>query len=166
MKYKVGDEVLVKGKVEVVDGVKFPVVLIAGLGEAAFPESELTIGNKTYEQGLADAWSLARRLYEMDKNERRNILGYVDYANLMEFVTPNEALAKIEAYEKREIKVNSVVRGAAGGLGVVTRADKDKAYVLWDDGSFGLIGLNKIEELEDTGKTVDVLDEIFGKIGE
>ena len=116
--FEVGDEVLVKGKITaIVERENYPFkVRFADMEYVFFKEEELIPADKTYTQGLADAWELAKRLYEMSGNERFDVVGYGDYANIMEFVTPEEALAKIEAYEReKEIKVGDEVVHGIGG---------------------------------------------------
>lgn len=112
MGVKVGDKVLVKAevievgktntkqlvKVELVDGFTY-----------WHKEDTLVPADKTYEQGLGDAWKLVKRAYKFTENARMKIFGCT-MLSLLESMTPQEALAKLEAYEaEKTIKQWDVV---------------------------------------------------------
>lgn len=169
--YKVGDEVLVKGEIVSVDEeVPYPVevrVCACSL-PLCFTEEELKLATKTYEQGLADAWELAKKIVLKAEKGGFNyddfvrIFGIGDYTTLFEKMTVEEALAKIEAYEKeKEIKVGDVVR-CESHICVVTHLVHNNAYVMWDDGSNGCYKLN---DLKKTGKHIDI-ELLLRQIGE
>ena len=107
--------------------------------------AEHDLKKEAYEKGLQDAWKLARKIVlkaEMGGicyDDFKKIFGVGDYMSVLRTMTPQQALAKIEAYEKEKaIKVGDVVYAddEPDSFGVVTWFVDDKyAYVLWDDGS-------------------------------
>lgn len=71
---------------------------------------------RAYDKGLQDAWKIVPKIFGMTYQERNEFLGTNDSNNdigsIIAKFTPQEALAKLEAYEKEqaEIKVGDVVR--------------------------------------------------------
>lgn len=53
-----------------------------------------------YEKGLNDAWKLAKKIQGLDCKIREKIYGIYKMLVIFEKFTPQEALAKLEAYEK------------------------------------------------------------------
>lgn len=121
-----------------------------------------------YEKGLNDgrneAWECAKECFSnMKERELEEVFGK-DWAfyKIME-MTPQEALAKLEAYEKEqnEIKVGDIVfNDDTMENGIVTYIADDEVFMLYDDGSCGLVKGN----LTKTGKHID-LTNIFKQIG-
>ena len=72
--FKVGDEVSVKGEITKV-GESGVVVKAHYFGEAYFDRSNMDLIGKTYEQGLADAWELAKKLANLSSNAYVEIFG-------------------------------------------------------------------------------------------
>lgn len=170
---KVGDEVLIKGEVvEVMDAVPYPTKVKLGKGEDAylFLNDEICFADKivkTYSDGLSDAWELAKKIYDMTCTQIEKIFD-VDggFWNVVREITVEEALAKIEAYEKKKgIKVNDIVKVKdENGLGIVTAVcPTGIVYVLWKDG-----GCGDYEpcELEKTGRTAEGLEVLLRQIAE
>ena len=120
-------------------------------------EKDLIKKDKTYEEGLNDAWELVKKIYKMSESERYemfNIPVAFTYDILFE-VTPQEALAKIEEYEKNNIKAGDEVRtfdNTYKGVVTVTRQIGD-FYVLWDNGTSGTY---TPKEVKKTGRTIDI----------
>lgn len=129
MKYKVGDTVLVQGKVTQLDirdyslCIKFDdEISVWFLEHEIF---ELPKAEKTYEEGLQDAWELAKKVFDMDYNETVEVFD-CDTCDVMK-MTPQEALAKQKEYEDaKEIKVGDVVKNEAGYEYVVIDIYKDR----------------------------------------
>lgn len=188
MKYKVGDEFIVKIK-EVMDSdngtlyrSNFNTLVFDEYGLDKLQKLEDTDfleGLKTgltglsckskeaYEKGLADAWELARKIEnKLDIPTAREIFDAYRIADILDNFTPQEALAKIEAYEENKaIKVGDVVYAddEPDSFGVVTWKYNNGVYVMWDDGSCG--DETNIDELHKTGRTVDIehlLEQIRG----
>lgn len=111
--FKVGDEVSVKGEITKVceSGV---VVKAHYFGEAYNDKSNMDLIGKTYEQGLADAWELAKKIYDMKCDAIEEIFGVKGgFYEVVRNFTFEDCRDKIEAYEKeKEIKVgDEVVHG-------------------------------------------------------
>lgn len=165
--FKVGDEVFIKGTVEEIwdsDADVYPIkVDFKRIGFAFFGEEELIPVDKTYTQGLADAWNLARKMASMEYSDLKTIFGNDYYPTLIITHTAEEALAKIEAYEKeKEIKVGDVVKGLSGYKAVVTVIGRDRIQVMFDDGSHTEWNPKDIKK---TGKHIDI-ESLLKKIGE
>ena len=77
----------------------------------------LKIFEEKYNKGLNDAWELARKLVLSVSDGGISIKDFeiifgagLDYKDILKIMTPQEALAKIEAYEKsQQIQVGDVV---------------------------------------------------------
>ena len=116
--YKVGDKVLVKATVEKVTD-DYVRIYAEGYGERSFGFDNAPVEHKTYEQGLADAWELARKIATETKDggipcdDMCVMFGTDIIPIIFEKFTFKDCLAKIEAYEKeKEIKVgDEVVHG-------------------------------------------------------
>lgn len=119
-----------------------------------------------YEKGLQDAWKLARKIVldvskgGIPERDMRSMFGEKwTVSDILKNFTPQETLAKIEAYEKEkeqeEIKVGDVVEDELARVkGVVLKKSHgDKYYILFRDGS---AGTHDLEELKKTGKHIDV----------
>lgn len=109
-----------------------------GLDKLEKMEEELPIpyDEAEYNRGLQDAWELAKGLYlgenqKYSDNQYEKIFGGLGLCYVINNYTPQEALAKLEAYEKEraEIKVGDVVEDRCGKKVVVTRVSEDKSIV-------------------------------------
>lgn len=175
MKYNIGDEVLVKGSIVKIECEEYdacPVAVGFDKGRSEwYAEEELIPADKTYSQGLADAWELAKKLVLSKEKggysatEVGEIFG-MSVFQILERLSVEEAIAKIEAYKReKEIKVGSIVKVTdEGGEGIVTAICTTRiAYVLWKDGSCGDYELS---ELEATGRTAEGLADLLRQIKE
>lgn len=168
--YKVGDEVLIKGEViEVMNDVPYPVRVRLGSdnGGLVFTNDEVCYADKivkTYEQGSADAWNLLKKVYDMKCETIEQIFGVEGgFWDVIRDFTYEEALAKIEAYEKEKgIKVGDVVEGLSGYKAVVTVIGRDRIQVMFDDGSH--TEWNP-KDSKKTGKHIDI-ESLLRQIGE
>lgn len=166
MKYKVNDEVLIKARIKDMSYVDMMYVceLITEPSVCIRFKSptECIVADKTYADGLKDAWELAKKLMMMPHGICEDIFdGDLDDVFAL---TPAEALAKIEAYEKgKEIKVKNIVKFSNGDIGVVTYCGSETAYVMWEDGRSGYYSK---DILENTGRTAESLDLLLRQIGE
>ena len=116
-----------------------------------------------YEKGLNDAWELARKIDLFDEKERAKIFGYLTSEYIKERYTVQEALAKLEAYEK-EIKVGDVVISDAGHKALVVgfdKGNKDGIFVMRND---GVTGLRVKQSYTKTGKHIEI-QKILEQIG-
>ena len=71
----------------------------------------LKIGESTgYNKGLNDAWELARKIWDNGDSENQRIFGTFLLGKILRELTPQEALAKLKAYEKQsKIEVGDIV---------------------------------------------------------
>lgn len=165
-KYKVGDKVLLQGEVIKIekDNVPYPYgIRIANNAGVEFMFCEEEMISKTYEQGLNDAWELARKIEnKLDIPTAREIFEAYRIADILDNFTPQEALAKIEAYEEsKAIKVGDVVRRISGNEEylIITEEEDDSVY------EYGVIVLKSmtidritgdLSKFEKTGRHIDI----------
>lgn len=128
---------------------------------------------EAYNKGLEDAWELAKKIVvdckDMTGKEFQDIFGYYLCEVFVNY-TPQEALAKLEAYEKAqvEIKVGDVLKARLNGMKCVVSSDKGcNGFVLtFPDGSGATEDLTFIKQnYKKTGKHIDiqsVLEQIGG----
>lgn len=170
-KYKVGDKVLIEAEIkENARAGAYKIDMLLGIRNLWINENDIQGKAKTYEEGLNDAWELAKKITlnaedDFSCDQVEEIFGRDSFCVLGE-LTPQEALAKIEAYEEsKAIKVGDVVYAddEPGSFGVVTWKYNNGIYVMWDDGSCG--DETNIEELHKTGRHIDIehlLEQIRG----
>lgn len=167
-KYKVGDKVLVEGEIKRIDSgdnYEFPYkVLIAGLERINFSEDELRHATKTYEDGLNDAWELARKIEnKMSLVDLKHLFNSTKIADILDNFTPQEALAKIEAHGKsKQIEIGDVVIDLDGNERVVLHIEATGKAQIFSKG--GVTRIHK-EHLKKTGRHIDIehlLEQIRG----
>lgn len=167
MKYKPGDEVLIKAEIAntcpsserpyFVAPDKYSVNWVSE--EKVFP------ADKTYEQGLSDAWELARRLYALRPDEREEMFKYCTVKAIIEDCTIEEVMDKIEAYEfMKRIQEGDVVEASNGLKGVVVK--------ILPSGGLNIIHGNGLfsadcpdVKYKKTGKHIDI-ESLLQQIGE
>ena len=162
MNYKVGDEVLVKAKI--IAGVRrYFGVEIEGNRFDVCETNIITAPDMTAEE----AWEIAKKilLYPahggFNATELEEIFGRTEH---LWKLTPQEAKAKIEAWEaSKEIKVGDVVN-VCGDIGVVTSfgTDGDSIHVIYSDGIVN--SYRKDKDIKKTGRHIDI-DGILKQIG-
>lgn len=161
MKYKVGDEVLVKVRMHhiVNQETDMPYEVKAIDNKKDRPRtiwvSEQDI-QEVPDMTAEEAWEIAKKLFADYSNvELDEIFGKGwSFPKLME-LTPQKAKAKIEAWEaKKEIKVGDEV-GHDGEIGVVTNTDDKAGFfnVLFKNGKTAAY---KPERLKKTGRRIDI----------
>lgn len=120
---------------------------------------------KALNDGRNEVWELAKKLYEMKIEQLQEVFGaFETELEVMNYLAPQEALAKLEAYEKEqnEIKVGDVVYDLDGNKKVVLFIDfTNKAYIY---GRYGITQIKK-EHLTKTGKHIDI-QSVLQQIGE
>lgn len=134
------------------------------------PFSSLVIAEKTYEDGLNDAWVAANKLADMTGDTLNEVFGFNDAELIRQgttpfgkamSLTPQEAIAKLEAYEAdKKINVGDVVVGNIF-KGVVTGICNGRAFIMYDDGSSKEISIDKCQK---TGKHIDI-SSVLAEIG-
>lgn len=58
-----------------------------------------------YDKGMADAWELAKKCWDNSDGENQKIYGTFLLKDILHNLTPQEALAKLKAYEDSKIEV-------------------------------------------------------------
>ena len=179
MKYKVGDKVLMEMVVDEIRNNDYAPIWVSleredttdgmWLKEEQIDKYAYKGASKTYEDGLADAWRLARKICgdgedTIDGCTLGNIFEFGNTCHIMNNNTYQEALAKIEAYEEsKAIKVGDVVeRISLTGTYIVTRVTDDHASIM--DG-YGFMEETYLDRLKKTGRHIDItsiLEQIRG----
>ena len=125
---------------------------------------------EAYNKGLNDAWELAKKLWHNDARTNDDIYGIEYFIDIANDYTPQEALAKLEAYEKEqnEIKVGDVVKvdGTNKDCGIVIAINEieKKARLMYADTSFR-VNEWYLADLKKTGKHIEIqkiLEQIAG----
>ena len=117
--------------------------------------------NKGLEDGKNEVWELTKKLVLLDSSIGWEIFGTCRVLEVLENFTPQEALAKLEAYEKeQEIKVGDVVEATDlfGDVFKGTVLDfKDGAETevfVFDEN--GCVDVWEIADCKKTGKHIDI----------
>ena len=154
MKYKVGDEVLLKARITSV----FSRTYTANCGCGNFYITNKSILQEP-QMTAEEAWEIAKKilLYPahggFNATELEEIFGRTEH--LWE-LTPQQAKAKIEAWEaEKEIRVGDVV-DICGDKGIVTSfgTDGDTIHVLYLDGIVN--SYRKDKDIKKTGRHIDI----------
>jgi hypothetical protein len=174
-KFNVGDKVYLEGKISEYDAsdntycVEYSSCRKGTRLTFWIKDDVLHTTDESYNKGLNDAWKLAKKIAVLEDDggysceELKNIFGHVATASVLKVFTPQEALAKVKAYEERnEIKVGDVVRSKGCSVeGIVTKVYEIKIYRLFKDGSCDSISTKAKEDLVKTGKHFDSIDEFM-----
>lgn len=142
MKFKPGDEVFIRAEVtDICPSSERPYFVAPDKYSVNWvSEDKIIPADKTYADGLKDAWELAKKIYDTTHADRNKIFGMDNSCNgiknVFEMFTPEEALAKIEAYEKeKEIKVGDVVEDEEGTKAlVIDEATENTCFVFTENG--------------------------------
>lgn len=117
---------------------------------------------KTYEDGLREAWDLARRIVVSKDHggfaydDMEDIFKNRCVSDIFMYFTPQQAAECIALWEARsKFQVGDQVRlNGTGKIGVITKILHPNCFsVFWSDGS---AGFECTESLTKTGRTVDV----------
>lgn len=169
MKYKVGDEVLVKAIVKKIG------IGIGGAYRCSVKYDEFDVEETDiYEPDMTaeEAWEIAKKIFaDYSDAELDEIFGKGwSFPKLME-MTPQQAKAIIEAWEAgKKIKVGDVVRVT---LGKLDEGETDTALITWvhEDNWYDLIMKSGLgwtyvngERIKRTGRHIDI-DGLLKQIG-
>ena len=173
MKYKVGDEVFIKAEITDVHVMcERPYFVVPNVYSKGWVSEKEIVSGKTYEQGLADAWELAKNIVlsasrgGLDGDVIVEIFGEnCLYAHeIMTRYTAEEALAKIEAYEReKEIKETDVVEYLCEKW--IVAEVRDSEYRLWNGKKIECADKGKVKKIgnaESIEPLVDLLRQIGG----
>lgn len=145
-------------------------------GIPVIPQSEVNASINGYRQGRSegyneglndgrnDAWELCKKLLcDNTLEENLNALGYIWTSDIIKNYTPQEALAKLKAYEEqKKIEVGDIVVIPPNEIAVVTKEKEKDVYVCFSDGSGGYF---KKDACKKIGKHIDIKT-ILEQIGE
>lgn len=125
---------------------------------------------KAYDKGLQDAWELAKKINDMSISKMQEIFDISEDVievqwELFNSLTPQQALAKIEAYEEsKAIKVGDVVVCKLDDIqGVVIDIISDEECYTYNEN--GCVEEHKYNYLKKTGRHIDIehlLEQIRG----
>ena len=115
-----------------------------------------------YNKGLTDAWSLARKIVDLDYSERGKVFGnqIKSPIDALKCVDVNEAIAKLKEYEDSKIEVGDVIKLPSGN-GVVTNIDGENIVFMTKSGEFAML----VGSVPKTGKHLEI-KAILEQIGE
>lgn len=175
MKYKVGDEVLVKVRIHHIVNQKTDLPYeVKAINNGKIEPRTIWIREEDIQSDspmtAEEAWEIAGRIIlpercgGLSSKEIRHIFGDVDVEDIIKDFSPQQAKAKIEAWEaEKEIKVGDVVKvGCYTGL-VTSDDHMDDSYdILFSDGGTSKIN---IKDLKKTGRHIDI-EIVLKQIGE
>ena len=119
--------------------------------------------NREMSMTAEEVWELAKKLYEFTCDELETIFGVkYGFHDLISKYTTQEAKAKLDEWESKQIHVGDVV-SHQGLKGVVTRVEQGFVQVLTSFGTTPHYDDAAIKRLIKTGKHIDiqsVLDQI------
>lgn len=126
------------------------------------------ISVKDYNRGLNDAWKLVKKIKLPEKEggfsmvDLKIMFDTVDIDAILTCFTPQEALAKFEAYEKEQVRVKvgdevSVVGAAVKGYVLSETKESNERFVVLIT-NFGDLhtATYSREHLKKTGKHIDI----------
>lgn len=117
--------------------------------------------NQGYNKGLNDAWELVKKIYAIDD---RSVVfdGHVFVEYILRAYTPQEALAKLKAYEE-QIEVGDVVEAYEKKFVIANITRTEDATTYFGIARDGMLMCS--EEVKKTGKHIDIKS-ILEQIGE
>lgn len=168
--YKVGDKVLIEAEIVGKDKETYCVKADINDANSIWIEKDearkfILKNNKTYEDGLREAWELARRISSgkehggFDLDELEEIFKASTRAKVFREFTPQKAAECVALWEARQnIQVQDQVRYRdTNHIGVVMKVigqDNDiEYYVLWGS---GISSYERANDLTKTGRTIDI----------
>ena len=166
MKYKVGDEVLVKVRIHHIVNQKTDLPYeVKAINNGKIEPRTIWIREEDIRSDspmtAEEAWELARRIvgcheHGLEETKRREIFSRDDAFDVFNLFSAKEAKAKIEAWEaEKEIKVGDVV-DICGDKGIVTSfgTDGDAIHVLYLDGIVN--SYRKGKDIKKTGHHINI----------
>ena len=166
--YKIGDEVSLTGEVEEIDEDIESKPIYVDFGDAGgvwVGEDQLRFADRSYAEGLADAWKLARKIEnELDCSTLESLFGSSRIADVLDNFSVEEVFAKIEANEgKREIGVEDEVCFSDGTKAIVLDEISDTEVYVFTD--VGCVEKKNKKYLTKTGNHCGCVKELLQKIG-
>ena len=179
MKYKVGDEVLVKVRIHHIVNQKTDLPYeVKAINNGKIEPRTIWIREEDIQSDspmtAEEAWEIAGRIIlpercgGLSSKEIRHIFGDVDVEDIIKDFSPQQAKAKIEAWEaEKEIKVgDEIIETSDAGnkyIGVVTQitSAQNSVCIVYADGSTNITLAKKLKK---TGRHIDI-EGILKQIG-
>lgn len=119
-------------------------------------ENDVTQNSEAYIKGLEDAWNLVRKVFTTEQSILQKVFGHSDEGYIIMTFEPQEALDKLEAYEKtKEINVGDVIEFEDGTKAVVLDWFDDEIFALLTENGC-VQNWNKKSDFKKTGKHIDI----------
>ena len=121
---------------------------------------------KTYEEGLRDAWNLARKIFITKLSTLQKVFCSSDEGKIIMNFEPQEAIAKLKAYEEeKEIKVGDVLENvkSEGVNVIVTSLQRGNMFNGIDKYGRSFSGRH-LSHFKKTGKHIEITS-ILAEIG-
>ena len=119
------------------------------------------------KDGLIEAWELMKKIvFEQDPHVMVDILGGMTFGEVLLNNTPQEAIAKLKAYEEEKYRIrvgDEVVSKNSSIKFIVTNIDGETVTMLSSDGQCAITHM--IESFKRTGKRFDI-QTILKEIGD
>ena len=134
------------------------------------PEEDISIVDQVmdaYNDGLNDAWELARKLYaDIPCDVLGKLFDTEEPADVIDYFTPQEAFAKLKVYEDSKIEAGDVVKVCVEkNPFVILAVYRDKIYGYKIGTSINPLQDLTTVEMKKTGKHIDI-QSILNQIGE
>ena len=120
------------------------------------------------KDGLIEAWECMRAVVKMPYVLRSDVFdpGHTDFMSIIEKYTPQEAIAKLKAYEEEKYRIHvgdEVVSKNSSIKFIVTNIDDETVTMLSSDGQCAITHM--IESFKRTGRRFDI-QTILKEIGD
>ena len=118
--------------------------------------------NNDYQRGLNDAWEVVKKISRMDTETAERITGYSSLYNIMNNITPEEAVAKVRAYEQHEQEIRigdeviAIDKDSVGGMYepfIVYKISKTFVYGVGKERGSHIL---EITDVKKTGRHYDI----------
>lgn len=160
MKYKVGDEVLVKVRIHHIVNQETDLPYeVKAINNGKIEPRTIWIREEDIQSDSTmtaeEAWEIAKKIADMLCEESNKIFGTAHLEHILQRNTPQEAKAKIEAWEaEKNINVGDVVI-RCGESCIVTNKSRDDGFydVLFEDGTTGAYQRSSLKK---TGRHIDI----------
>ncbi|MDT3387628.1 MAG: hypothetical protein LIR46_07720 [Bacteroidota bacterium] len=126
---------------------------------------------KTYEDGINEAWNATKKIFSPVDNGGLSTKEIYQIFNetralyhIFEDYTGQEAITKIEEYDKNNIKVGDEIKYLDSRGVVIEEYGEEEVVVLWSDGGIGT-GVMK-QHVTKTGRHFPQIEEILKKMQE
>ncbi len=126
--------------------------------------------NKTYEDGLKEAWELARDIIALPNSENKSLIGvrYNAFGNdalydIIRNYSASEVIEKIKEYEEFKVGDEVVDKNEWGIRGVVTETSERCISIVENDGS---VSRWKKDEFNKTGRHYPQIEEMLKQMKE